>query len=126
MILYLGFVLDVLGFWGLYLKVVWLLILHFFSYFWSKFVDLSLSHLLCVTKPTKTHYVCQVAVGHPWVPFFRLFVEYKTLLHSLLKASTIFLVTQLANRVIVIGYCCNVAPEMTFPAVAPQMTFPFV
>jgi hypothetical protein len=56
--------------------------------------------------------------------FFLLFVEYKTLLHSLLKASKIFLVTQLANPVIVIGYCCNVAPEMTFPAVAPQMTFP--
>jgi hypothetical protein len=58
--------------------------------------------------------------------FFLLFVEYKTLLHSLLKASKIFLVTQLANPVIVIGYCCNVAPEMTFPAVAPQMTFPAV
>jgi hypothetical protein len=32
----------------------------------KKFVDLS--HLLCVTKPTKTHYICQVAVGHLWAP----------------------------------------------------------
>jgi hypothetical protein len=75
MILYLGFVLDVLGFWGLYLKVVWLLILHnildVFGLCVKKFVDLS--HLLCVTKPTKTHYICRVAVGHPWVPSFSPF-----------------------------------------------------
>jgi hypothetical protein len=124
MILYLGFVLDVLGFvlkGGLVADPAFLFL---FLVEICGFVvvptfmrDETHEDPLCLSSSSGS------SVGSF---FFCLFVEYKTLLHSLLKASTIFLVTQLASPMIVIGYCYNVAPEMTFPAVAPQMTFPFV
>jgi hypothetical protein len=73
MILYLGLALDVLGFvlkGGLVVDLAFVLDV-FGVLRVKKFVDLP--HLLCVMKPTKTHYICRVAVGHPWVSSFSPF-----------------------------------------------------